>query len=324
MMRGSRLIRAALRRVCAPGTSLRLIDPILDDIEVERVDALRAGRRWRARWIVFAGYGGFCRALTLHALVSTPRTLADLSTRTVGVALLCFVFFTFLLTLPPLATAASPRHVSDVLRLAVLLLPQAIPLTIPLALSVGIVHGWARWSAQKPSMRRMLMVALVASAVSLATREWLMPAANQAFRTTVAGRDLPRGLAERSLLDLHRPLRRFSGVADADAMAAAIREVAGDRPMSPEALSLVLHQHLVLCASGAVVGLLAIAIAGAIRCVSIARAVFVAFLGLYVLAFFSMATAVDHLLLRPAVAAWLPSGYIAAAALVSWRIRATG
>jgi lipopolysaccharide export LptBFGC system permease protein LptF len=323
MMRSSRLIRAALSRVCAPTTILRLIDPTLDDIEVERAEALRAGRQWRARWIVLAGYGGFCRALMLYAFRVMPCVLLDLPRRTTGLAVLCFAFFTFVLVLPPLL-ATTHRHASDVALLGLLLLPQAIPLAIPLALSVGIVHGWPRWSSRRPSMRRMLVVALVASAVSLATREWLMPAANQAFRTTVAGRDLPRGLAERSLLDLHRPLRRFSGVADADAMAAAIRELAGDRQMTPEALSLILHQHLVLCASGAVVGLLVVAIARTVRRVPIARAVFVVFLGLYIVAFFNMAAAVEHFLVRPAVAAWLPSGYIAAAALVSWRIRATG
>jgi len=99
-----------------------------------------------------------------------------------------------LLVAPPLQ--GLDRHATSALWLLVLLLPQSFPLTLPAVVLVGaLCASWRRPPGD--SIRRWIIVAgLIGSLASFGTIVWLIPAANQAFRVSIAGHHIVRGDAE--------------------------------------------------------------------------------------------------------------------------------
>jgi hypothetical protein len=51
----------------------RIIEPVVADIQSEYVQALRAGRWWRAARVRFGGYLVFWRAIGVYLLEASPR-----------------------------------------------------------------------------------------------------------------------------------------------------------------------------------------------------------------------------------------------------------
>jgi hypothetical protein len=107
-------------------------------------------------------------------------------------------------------------HVRSAPWLFLLLLPQSFPLTLPAVVFAGaLCASWRRPPGD--SIRRWILVAgLTGSLASLGTIVWLIPAANQAFRVSIAGHhivegdaELPVGLLREEALairDGHRPV----------------------------------------------------------------------------------------------------------------------
>jgi hypothetical protein len=192
-------IRTVAAHFCDAKTLERLVNPILSDIDVERREAVTSGRPWFARWILLNGYIGFYEALALHGVRVCGRAISsdEAATRTIAFTIAAFVVLTVALVLPPLLDAHAPSLNG---MLAVYLLPQAIPSSIPVALSFGIACGWSRDGAAGTMLRRVLVHGIAGSLAALATMEWLVPAANQAFREAVidqvgtANVHMPRGV----------------------------------------------------------------------------------------------------------------------------------
>jgi hypothetical protein len=314
------LVLMVSRRLCAARTVERLIEPILTDIAIERRDALDDGRRWQARWISVRGYAGLCTAMALHGTRACRNALKpdEGATRVLGFSAGAFVIVTFALVLPPLLGGGPhARHMN----LGLYLIPQAIPLSVPLAVSFGIACGWFRHAASAATLGWIVILGMLGSASGLATMEWLIPAANQAFRVTVtrlvapAVVHVPRGLNERSLSELASLLREPSAsgsLADAKAKWAVIDQMAATGgPFDRERVRRQFHMRVALCFATGALSLLGVAIGRCIRRRNLARSVFTAAVVLYIVAFFTVAAGSR---LSPAVSPWLPN---AAAVLIS-------
>jgi hypothetical protein len=98
---------------------------------------------------------------------------------------------TVLLILPPmldvryLALAASPL---DKLRLIFLLVPQALPLSIPTGICVGIMCAMRGRRTGVRHIAAVLAITAVATFAAWTMLEWGVPAGNQAFREFAAAR----------------------------------------------------------------------------------------------------------------------------------------
>jgi hypothetical protein len=208
-----RIIRAAARWLCAGRTVSHVIEPAIADVQHERDAALAAGRPWRARWAVAAGYAGIWKALGLCAGESLLRGLPGDDTpdstpviRTIALAFLGFLVATALLVLPPyLSTPGWIRH--DAVLLVATLVPQALPIGLSLGLAVGIAGALCRTAVTGRTLLLVFILGASASLANLATREWLIPDSNQMFREAVSRRTgntaaLSRGLSETPLSEL--------------------------------------------------------------------------------------------------------------------------
>lgn len=125
--------------------------------------------------------------MTLHGVGKLTRKLKpdEADVRTIAASLTAFVVLTFALVLPPL-TAIPRMHRTSIGVLALTLVPQALPLAIPVALSIGLGWGWPRDPDGDRVWRRGIVLGIAGALMAAATMQWLVRAANQAFRLTVA------------------------------------------------------------------------------------------------------------------------------------------
>jgi Lipopolysaccharide export system permease LptF/LptG len=313
----TRGIRAAAARLCSPHTLARLVDPILSDIEVERREAAQSGQHWRARWICVTGYVGLLKALTLHGVQACGRGLSpdEAAARTIAFSIAALVVLTTLMVLPPLLNTRPPMSIAT---LAVYLVPQALPLSLPVALSFGIACGWSRDATARTMLRRIMMLGVAGSLMAGATMEWLVPAANQAFRVEVmrhidpAQVHIPRGISERSLSELWTLVKQTAPEASNGGRAGFTRDI----------LQRNLHLRIALCFATTMLCLLAVAIANVTPRRNLARSVFAGVVLLYVGAYFFVSMAAR--VMPPAVSGWLPNAGLAAVALVLLSVRSPG
>jgi hypothetical protein len=177
----------------------RLIDPLLADMHHEVECAARAGRT--ARLLASArGYVAFWKALGLYVAVAVAHTASGSwrygrGTTRAGLiaATATLVSLTVLAAAGPLLSVAPEKREP---MLFLLLLPATLPFSLPVVLCAGIAAGCRR----RPLSRRMtagvIAAALLGSALSFGTINWVLPDANQAYREAVGGRPVPRGPAE--------------------------------------------------------------------------------------------------------------------------------
>lgn len=201
MRPGSRL-RSLARRVCSQSTMDRLIDPVIADLQCEHAQAIRDDRRWRRRWILLTGYAAFWKAVACHVPIWTRRIVHGCGASesgtvagALGAAAVTMIVLTLLLIAVPWLRmpGATPGRMAW---LFVMLLPQSIPLSLPFVLLVGVLWGLRNRTVTAPIRRAILVIGLAGSLVSFGSIAWLIPAANQAFRVTIAGHQLDRGPAE--------------------------------------------------------------------------------------------------------------------------------
>ncbi len=183
---GDRL-RAMASRVCNARTMERLIDPVLTDVHVEYQEAIARGRVWRSRWIRLAGYAVLFKAVALYAYERTVRDWSDDAgqafRRMVALSAAAIVGVVLLILLPP--GRSVPANMMPYL------IPQALPLAIPVGLTVGVFCGLGGRLVSFRLKGAVLVLALACSAGSLAAMVWVVPAASQAFRMSIAKQ--PRG-----------------------------------------------------------------------------------------------------------------------------------
>jgi hypothetical protein len=106
------------------------------------------------------------------------------------------------LDLPYLDLFHVPTDARRWLLMALFLAPQAVVIAVPVGLTVGMVVG-ARSRVSSRILPFVLMIALFGSLVTFAVNGWIVPASNQAFRFTVAQREVRRGAAELNFVQLH-------------------------------------------------------------------------------------------------------------------------
>ena len=204
-------LRWIAARVCDQRTMARLVEPIVADLQSEYQAAAHGD--WRARWLLWRGYGAFWKALGLHCIMSTfqpPRSDASDSLRHVAAfSFGALAIMTALLIVPPMLDFFTPRWDGgplEKLRLILLLVPQALPLSIPTGICVGVVCAMRGRRPTARNVAAVLAIAVVATFAVWTMLEWGVPAGNQAFREIVAARlgdgrsvDLDPGLNELGL-----------------------------------------------------------------------------------------------------------------------------
>jgi lipopolysaccharide export LptBFGC system permease protein LptF len=84
------------------------------------------------------------------------------------------------------------------LSMTTLLLPQAVPIALPLCVLIGATFGLTGGDRTRVPQGATLLLGVVLSAASFATAVWVLPEANQAFRVLVMGPHVRPGLPELS------------------------------------------------------------------------------------------------------------------------------
>jgi hypothetical protein len=209
MTRPGARLRTIAARVCSAKAIDQLIDPVIADLQAEYAQAVRLGQTWRSRWVRIAGYVAFVKVMVFHG---GGRFLHDWTpadhralVRTIGFSVAAIAAATLLLIVPPLrqqtSSHASYVHASQA-RLALYLMPQALPLAVPLGFMLGVLCGYGRCLLSSRSRAAVLLIAITCSAGSFVSLAWITPAANQAFRVAVFGRDVVKGAPELTLGEL--------------------------------------------------------------------------------------------------------------------------
>jgi hypothetical protein len=208
MTRPGDRLRTIAERVCSAKAMDRLIDPVIADLQAEYAQAVRLGQIRRSRWVRIAGYVAFVKVMVFHGC---ERFLQDWTpddhrafARTIALAVPAIAAATLLLMVPPLrqvSSYASYGHASRA-RLALYLMPQALPLAVPLGFMLGIFCGYGRCLVAFRSRAAILLIAIACSVGSFVTLAWITPAANQAFRVLVFGRNVVKGAPELTLGEL--------------------------------------------------------------------------------------------------------------------------
>lgn len=137
----------------------RVIDPIVADMQMEYTEAVRSGRWPSAEWIRVCGYGALWRAVCLNSIRCGPRALLNslaadqwaLARMAVYSVVACAALTLLLSAWPMIGTYSRFPN----LKLTLLLLPQALPISIPIALSLAIVCGASRMPVRQQRIRRV-------------------------------------------------------------------------------------------------------------------------------------------------------------------------
>jgi hypothetical protein len=205
-------LRAIATRLCRANTLERLVDPTLADIQAEYENAIRRGLKWESRWIWILGHIALIKVVALHGGVRIMGILRDLTgddrralIRTCGASALIMIVCTLLLAAVPFFNFVS-RSYPNSAALALYLVPQALPLSIPVGLTFGILWGLGRVAASPRSRTILLLLAVMSSVASFTMVAWVIPAANQAFRVSMIGRPVLKGANELTLGELRQLL----------------------------------------------------------------------------------------------------------------------
>ncbi len=204
--------------ICSTKSLERIVEPAIADLQKE-YDRHAASHFLRCLWMLFRGYSAILKVMAVCALgvsVATDEERNGL-VRTFAWSLAFMIAAVAMLMLPPLWLSepgfGSTRHLIQ-------LIPQAVPLAIPVGLAFGIAFGLAGCAVTRAMAKTILLVAVAASLVSFAMLAWVMPAANQAFRTewshSQGYEGTPRkGSNEMTISELRREIEVAAALGDA-------------------------------------------------------------------------------------------------------------
>jgi hypothetical protein len=226
MSRPGDRLRALAARLFDARTMERLVDPVVADLQAEHGDAVRAGRRRTSGWIRIAGYIAFLKVATLCAWAAATgpqsRPDGDRSAlwRAIGLSLVTVTLMTVFLHAPSVVVASVREPSARWLMLY--MIPQSLPFTIPMALTLGTVYGLRSRVLSRRLVLSVVVLAMVCSAASFATVFWVAPAANRAYSVSVAqltGADAPTAVKEPGELTLGEHRRQIQSPVVGDAAA---------------------------------------------------------------------------------------------------------
>jgi len=191
-------LRGLASTVFHPDTMEYVIGPALADLQLECT--ARQASPWQRSWVYLRAYSFFWSAVVAHlwrSLIdgSVDRTTDDrLAMRRVLInAAVIGAIVTALLLAPAWFNrpfSAPPRSAFDTnIVLALLLIPQATPISIPAGMLFGTL-----WAVRKPATRSIrgmvLVLGIICSLCSAGMIGWVIPEANQAYRVVVYQRVL--------------------------------------------------------------------------------------------------------------------------------------
>ena len=183
-------LRALAARVCRRNTMDRLVDPIVADLQIEYAASTHAGP-WRRACVLALGYAGFWKALMLHgarcAVAPSPGGGSAVR-RMVSFSGAGLVLFTCLLVAPALLDLPGTWSYPERAILALILIPQAVPLSVPAAVCLGVLCAMRARRITARHLAIVLIVGAMASASAWVMLEWGTPRANQQFRELVIAR----------------------------------------------------------------------------------------------------------------------------------------
>jgi len=209
MTQPGRWLRAASRRLFSADVIERVIDPAISDLQFEDGEAHRSGRPWRRVWLRIAGYTAFGRVVAVHLVHVIGTGIwqwieADQYAlgRTIGYSTALIAVLICLLALVPFNAVLRRFDVHPVAMLFFYLIPQAIPIAVMFGLPIGILIGLR----ERPRTRRIgwsiVGLAFIAAALTFFVCAWVLPEANQAFRTFVFHQIGRRGFPARGANEL--------------------------------------------------------------------------------------------------------------------------
>ena len=211
MTRPGTRLRAIAARLCDAQTMERYVDPAVADLQTEYEDAVTRGQRRESARICVVGYIAVLQVMSIQGGLRAVDTLRELTDddrrtllRTVLASTVVTIFSTLTLIAPFMREFASHPRFAD---FAVYLIPQALPLSIPVGLMLGILWALGRKSASRIALVLVLVLALGGSLVSFVTLAWVMPNSNQAFRTAVAGFPVAKGANELTIGELRQRIQ---------------------------------------------------------------------------------------------------------------------
>jgi lipopolysaccharide export LptBFGC system permease protein LptF len=235
MTRPGFCLLALARRVVDPRTMTRLIEPTVADLQHEYLEAARQRSPWPRRRALARGYASVARLAGPLAWSCIRRFSTGFVTeddhvigRLVAFTLAAVAILTGMLVAPPLLENHQQWLTSRMfLRVAPLLLPQALGLALPLGLLAGTLMALRGRTGVRSriSLVRLAAIALSVGLLTLVATAWLVPAGNQRFRQVIANT-----LAERD--GRARPVALMPGpnempLAELDRQIDALRNVPG-------------------------------------------------------------------------------------------------
>ncbi len=169
--------RAVASRVFDARVMERVIDPFLADLQKEYADA--RGSAWRRRWVSVAGCFTFLKLIVVcgcaestHVVRRTTTEDRRLLSRAVVVSVIVAVAFVLLMVRGQAWQTVSAWS-------AILLMPSALPVAIPLGVIVGISCVLGGRAISRQLVARTILLAVIASILSFLVAAWIAPRANR-------------------------------------------------------------------------------------------------------------------------------------------------
>lgn len=302
-------LRSMASRVFRPETMEYVIGPALADLELEC--SARQSSGWRRGWVCLRAYSCFWGAVVTqlwHSLIdgSGDRTAEDqqairrvlLAAAAIGALVTAILLF-------PAWSRPRTDFDTNIVR-ALLLIPQATPISIPAGMLFGIL-----WAVRKPatrSVRRMVLVlGIVCSLFSAGMIGWVIPEANQAYRIVVY----------QKMLGYSQPPARGANELTWHDLRDRINE-ANTRGVSSETrlFRLSYHTRIALGATPFIFAMLSLLLVRRPRPLTSCFLGLLLFVGYYTLMVFSRLVAQGTL--SPLAVAWTPNLVVLALALLLW------
>jgi hypothetical protein len=311
-------VRRWLARVCSPETMARVVDPTLADMRVET---------GRPAWL---GYLALVRALAVHGVVSMPSRarhvwrddehaiprLMILSLTAAFVTALPLVLMPMLSTGRTALLGPIDRIIPRSARTAeifLLLLPQAMALTLPAALLVGVPLAMRGVRVTARIRRRAIGLLILFAVLTGVVIDRIMPRTNQTFRVLVSGQPVPPGTNETTFAGLRREM---AGLKTFHGGEAGVRRI-----------EYTIHLRMALISASLPLGLLALALTatrfGRRRPWLVAMTGLACYLVVLLPLMFVAQNLMKRTTLPPSLLAWFPMITIAVLALTIQR-RASG
>src|SRR5262245_49617257 len=313
MSRPGDRLRAFAARLIAPEAMTGVIDPVISDLQHEYRQALEQNRTWRAAWVRLAGYAAFAKVLMLCEW--SGEEIGSLM-RVALYSIAATIPFTAVFMWAPVAYVLTRTKVPNPWLVGMSLVPSALAGAIPIGTAMGVTIALAGRQVSRRLAVEVGTMALICTFVSFINIAWVVPEANQWFRTATFATVAP---------GLKAPQRGENELTFA-ALSRAIKDwpIASSRGMDLRRLQLAYWNRLALpFATLALVSVALSLVTITRRRWALLLTVFLAAFGWYALLYLGRETAL-HSDVPIIVAAWLPNVVLVAIAggVMSIRSRA--